>query len=726
MNPDNDKKRSLEWEGKEGNPPIVLRTNHLLVIGIDAYKYHPPLNNARKDAETFRDILLDRYQFERQNVTEIFDEKATLRNILTTLSSLEHKLKNTDNLVIYFSGHGSMNRRKTQGFWVPAEAEKNEADYIANDRVRAILGDMEAHHIYMIVDACFSGSMILRSAETATELLEQYPSRRVLTSGRQQEAVSDGKPGSHSPFFACIREQLIQPAGGLLSALELENHVIKNTPRSAFQLPEAAMIFGTGDQSGKFVFYPKKDENRDWEEVKKENTISSYGRYIQTYPNGRYLEEAAWAIAQLADDKPAYRKYIDQYPSGKYVRNALTRMDYLDQRDRFELAKRRGEAALRQFLLDFPEGPFAKEARAEITRIVEAENKKTQVVPQPKKKPESAKVETPVKRVSPPSEEKQKISTTARARTDKEPPLWITHKNQIGWGVLGSVLLFVLIGWLVNQWQGNKTGIVNVITQPQTDTTFGIVMVKITGGTFDMGSEKYDSEKPLHRVTISDFWMGKTEVTVAQFEAFIAATGYKTDAEKGDGSYIWTGSTWEKKAGVNWRCDVKGNIRPESEWNHPVIHVSWNDAKAYCDWLSERTGQKWRLPTEAEWEYAAGDGSSNRTIYAGTDSESELGDYAWYTTNTNNTGTRPVGQKKPNRLGLYDMSGNVWEWCSDWYGNYPSSDISDPKGPESGSFRVLRGGSWYGDASDCRVAFRSLYTPGVRSGSLGFRPTRTN
>ncbi|MEZ4775104.1 MAG: formylglycine-generating enzyme family protein [Bacteroidia bacterium] len=242
-------------------------------------------------------------------------------------------------------------------------------------------------------------------------------------------------------------------------------------------------------------------------------------------------------------------------------------------------------------------------------------------------------------------------------------------------------------------------------------------MIKIMGGTFKRGD---------YNVNVSDFWLGKTAMTVGQFAAFIDATGYKTDAEKGDGSNIWTGSKWEKKAGVNWRCDTKGDVRPESEWNHPVIHVSWNDAKAYCDWLSELAGQKWRLPTEAEWEYAAGGGSENRTEYAGTNNKSELGDYAWYTKNTKDTGTRPVGQKKPNRLGLYDMSGNVWEWCGDWYGEYPSSDISDPQGPEKGTDRVYRGGSWFHDAEYCRVSRRNNYTPDYRSRYLGFRPVRTN
>jgi len=137
-------------------------------------------------------------------------------------------------------------------------------------------------------------------------------------------------------------------------------------------------------------------------------------------------------------------------------------------------------------------------------------------------------------------------------------------------------------------------------------------MVFVKGGTFQMGSnDGDDDEKPVHTVTVSDFWMGKYEVTVAEFEKFISETDYYTDAEKSSGSYFWTGRKWEMKTGVDWRCDAQGNVRKSTKLNHPVIHVSWNDAVAYCDWLSKKTGQNYRLPTEAEWEYAARSGSKN-------------------------------------------------------------------------------------------------------------------
>ncbi|MFA4839694.1 MAG: SUMF1/EgtB/PvdO family nonheme iron enzyme, partial [Candidatus Neomarinimicrobiota bacterium] len=235
-------------------------------------------------------------------------------------------------------------------------------------------------------------------------------------------------------------------------------------------------------------------------------------------------------------------------------------------------------------------------------------------------------------------------------------------------------------------------------------------MVFVKGGTFQMGStDGEDNEKPVHTVTVSDFWMGKYEVTVVEFEKFVSETGYQTDAEKGDGSYLWIDNEWEKKKGVNWRCDAQGNPRSSSELNHPVIHVSWNDVKAYCDWLSRKTEKTYRLPTEAEWEYAARSGGKNYKYSWGNfgpdgkhggnvGDESAKRALGWWTIwegyNDGFVFTAPVGSFDPNELNLYDMIGNVWEWCEDWYDAkyYQKSPQTDPQGPSSGKSRVLRGG----------------------------------
>ena len=163
-----------------------------------------------------------------------------------------------------------------------------------------------------------------------------------------------------------------------------------------------------------------------------------------------------------------------------------------------------------------------------------------------------------------------------------------------------------------------------------------------------------------------------------------------------------------------------------SDWeddDRPVEIVSWNDAQEFCEKLSalaeERAaGRVYRLPTEAEWEYACRAGTT--TAWSFGDAESLLGDFAWFRDNAEET-THAVGQKKPNAFGLYDMHGNVWEWCSDWHGDYASGSATDPTGPSSGSDRVLRGGSWLNPAGYCRSAFRIRFNQSRRNSNYGFR-----
>jgi formylglycine-generating enzyme required for sulfatase activity len=164
-------------------------------------------------------------------------------------------------------------------------------------------------------------------------------------------------------------------------------------------------------------------------------------------------------------------------------------------------------------------------------------------------------------------------------------------------------------------------------------------------------------------------------------------------------------------------------LRFKGQDKNPVENVSWDDCQEFIKKLNQQTGKTYKLPTEAQWEYAAGGGSSNRTKWAGTNSESDLGEFAWYGSNSDSK-PHPVKLKKPNSLGLYDMSGNVWEWCSDWYAPYPTSAQTDPQGASSGSGRVGRGGGWHYDTSYCRVAYRGSFSPAYRINDLGFRVVR--
>ena len=215
-------------------------------------------------------------------------------------------------------------------------------------------------------------------------------------------------------------------------------------------------------------------------------------------------------------------------------------------------------------------------------------------------------------------------------------------------------------------------------------------MVKIEGGTFHMGATSeqggYDDEKPVHSVTLSDYYIGETEVTQELWEAVMGSN-----------------PSWVK---VN-------NQRP-------VEMVSWNDCQEFIKELNRLTGKEFRLPTEAEWEYAARGGKYSRGYrYSGSNNAYEV---AWYGNNSGGE-THPVKTKKANELGLYDMSGNVWEWCNDWYDNnyYRNSPQTNPTGPSEGGHRVLRGGSWYYFDGSVRVSRRGYNTPSIRSTNFGLR-----
>ncbi|WP_337583248.1 formylglycine-generating enzyme family protein [Prevotellamassilia timonensis] len=208
-------------------------------------------------------------------------------------------------------------------------------------------------------------------------------------------------------------------------------------------------------------------------------------------------------------------------------------------------------------------------------------------------------------------------------------------------------------------------------------------MMYVSGGTFIMGGDESSDQTPTHSVTLSSYYICKYEVTQALWRAVMGSNPSKF---KGD--------------------------------NLPVEQVSWNDCQTFINRLNSYTGRNFRLPTEAEWEFAARGGNYSRHYkYSGSN---YIGDVAWYTDNSGNR-THPVGTKQANELGLYDMSGNVWEWCSDWYGSYSSYSQSNPTGATSGFGRVERGGNWCGLARYCCSSHRSYYAPGNSFDDLGLR-----
>ena len=252
------------------------------------------------------------------------------------------------------------------------------------------------------------------------------------------------------------------------------------------------------------------------------------------------------------------------------------------------------------------------------------------------------------------------------------------------------------------------------------DGSLGPEMVWIPAGMFQMGSNNGDSdEKPVHPVSVKSFAMGKYEVKRGEFRNFVEATGYETEAEKGDGCYGWTGSERKKDSSFDWK-----NLGFTQDYKHPVVCVSWNDAKAYIKWLSEQTGKDYRLLSEAQWEYACRAGSTGK--YSFGDDENRLENYGWYDSNSEGK-THPVGEKQPNKFGLYDMHGNVREWLDDvWHENYNGAPSDGSAWVIGGDLnkRLCRSGSLITNAYRLRCSNRAgLVATGGFNGA-GFRLSR--
>jgi formylglycine-generating enzyme required for sulfatase activity len=282
----------------------------------------------------------------------------------------------------------------------------------------------------------------------------------------------------------------------------------------------------------------------------------------------------------------------------------------------------------------------------------------------------------------------------------------------LGLGLLGLALLVVGGRWSASG--PNKDG-----GSPETKddpppreltNTLGMKLVRIEPGTFRMGSPESDTdagrgEKPQHEVRITrPFYMAVHPVTVGQFRQFVQQKKYVTEAERAGDPSTWDKPGWDQKD------------------RHPVVFITWNDAVAFCEWLSKKEGRTYELPFEAEWEYACRAGTTTRYFFG--DDADRLDECGWY---NGNSGIRAqeVGTKKPNGWGLYDMHGNVWQWCADGTREYPKevgeSPIEDPKGQLDGPIRVLRGGSRNHLPRDCRAACRLVRNPDARHAIIGFR-----
>ena len=667
---------------------------YALVIGVGDYDSWPDLPNATKDA---LDVArrLKKMGFTVKTVTN-----PTASELKKALNNMTYKYgRESDRAILfYYAGHGETEKLADGtrlGYIIPRDCPLLRDNPIGFVNKAVSMKDIEAYslrirskHVLMLFDSCFSGSLFSLVRAVPEDITEKstLPVRQYITAGTEDEAVPD-----RSMFKRCLLLGLEGDADltrdgyvtGTELGLYLSDKVVQNTRRA--QHPQYGKIRTPELARGDFIFYlasssvivdvPAKAKSRAFLSV--ESNVSGARVFI----DGSYAGTTSLSDIEVKPGEHRIRVEKDGYES--YSKRA--RFKKGRSRDLYVILDREEPLKGRLYVDTQPDN-----ARVRILNIgpafyqgMELDEGRYQV------------------EVSADGYEMQKMWVSLDAGQDKTLDI---HLKQVAAYRPAAI-------------QGRKIS-----------NNLGMEFVYVEPGTFMMGSPSNepgrDDDEKRHRVTLTKrFYMQTTEVTVRQWRSFVRDSGYESEAETGGGAYVWYGKKWKKKKGYYW--DNPGFTQTDS---NPVTCVSWNDANAFIKWLSSKEGKIYRLPTEAEWEYAARAGSSTAFANGGISElkcgyDANLDVMGWYCGNSKKR-THPVARKSPNVWGLYDMHGNVWEWCQDWYGNYSSSSVTNPTGPSGGSYRVRRGGSWLSGARYCRSAYRFRGAPGGRRSALGFRLLR--
>jgi len=387
------------FESDSKNANLPKGNNYLLTIGIDQYAHCQPLHNAVKDAKDVATVLLEKYDFQQNHHVALKDQAATKDGIIEAFRSLKKRIQPQDNLIIYYSGHGELDRDFDESFWVTVECRKGKTgDYLSFDRVIKFIKSIATQHTLLIIDACFAGAaLVTRRSSTAS--LEKDPSRYVIASGRK-EFADDGKPGENSPFAKALLEKLRKNEESLL-ATDLGQYTMKQTINATKQTqrPIHNPLQMPEDKGGQFVFHPKTvNEDGIWESSQGKATLAAYRQYLKQYPEGKYVEEADWQIALLRNRVSVYDDFLEKHAHGKYVQKAEAKMVELEEKQEWEKAKRRNTiSGYRSFIRRFRESGFLADAQQAIQTLKSEEEEVELIeVPDPTKpKTKSPKIVQP-------------------------------------------------------------------------------------------------------------------------------------------------------------------------------------------------------------------------------------------------------------------------------------------------------------------------------------------
>nr|VFJ49275.1 MAG: Formylglycine-generating enzyme, required for sulfatase activity, contains SUMF1/FGE domain [Candidatus Kentron sp. FW] len=674
-------------QDKQGQQVGLYRESHALVIGVSGYDNGwPKLPGARQDIEAVARALTDN----GFHVETVLDPASDQLQQAFEKFIRRHGRKPENRLLFYFAGHGHTVTPKwggdPMGYIVPRDAPNPSQDEVGfkdlalpMQRIQEYALGIDAKHALFLFDSCFSGSLfaINRAVSEHISAKTAKPVRQFITAGTDQETVPD-KSIFRRQFVAALAGEGDVNEDGYLTGAELGEFLqekVVNYSRGS-QHPQYGKIRNPHLDKGDFVFV-----------LEKEPPLRVAGGPPSADPA---MEREFWHTVQSKDSVAMYRAYLERYPSGHFAPLAEIRIEELmgSQAGNQRPSSRQGMP-----------GPSAKDGNT----------------PMPGPSARDGKNQPTTARLivrSNVSGDKVTIDGKAMGATGPKPHTLPPGEHEIrvekeGFKAFEAKIHLVAGGEetirarLEREVPSHGQGFRDRLR----DGSLGPEMISIPDGCFQMGSpdseKDRDSDERRHRVCVEGFALGKTEVTFAEYDRFARATGRKQPDDEGWG-----------------------------RGKRPVINVRWKDATAYAEWLSGQTGKQYRLPTEAEWEYAARAGTTTPFSTGECISTSQAnydGDYDYANCGAKGVFRRktvPAGSLPANPWGLHEIHGNVWEWtCSLFKENYDGSEKHcTSKGDDGG--RALRGGSWYFEPRRLRSAYRFMFNPNEADNLIGFRLAR--
>ena len=718
----------------EGAGVVLYKESYALIIGISNYTAGwPILPGVKKDVEAVEKVL------KKQGFATTTVSDSNREGIIRAFEHFinQHGQEKDNRLLFYFAGHGHTLKQSygdEMGYIVPNDAPNPNRDKsgflskaIDMQQIEVFAKRIQSKHALFLFDSCFSGSLFALSRAVPQNISYKTakPVRQFITSGSANEEVPD-ESIFRKQFVSALSGEGDTDKDGYITGTELGEFLQKHVVNYSYnaQHPQYGKIRNPYLDKGDYVFVAGGSISGDEEIIVAKTgaiTISGQPKGAKIYLNNAYEGKSPLTLKKLTPgrqtikvSKRGYEDYSEivnirsgrQLPWG-YLLNEIIKTGVISIQSNINEAKWYLDGGYMGKVPDKARDIHVGSHTITVKKAGYSDWEKQIMVNKGKMTTltaaltqEDIEYELRVNRT--PSDARVRILNIKPTYYDGlrlKPGNYHVEVSKSGyqqsrqWVTLGDV---------------DKTINVRLEKPPAPEPVIksSHEMIKVPGGCFQMGSNYgQDDEKPVHKVCLDDYWMGKTEVTLGQYMQFVKSTNYQGDGRNG------------------WKCNGMAKTEGFKQGkDHPVACVSWKEANAYAKWMSKQTGQSYHLPTEAQWEYACRSGGKDEK-YCGGNKLNALG---WYEGNSGNK-THAVGQKQANGLGLYDMSGNVYEWTQDWYGEayYSSSSRNNPKGPSSGSDRVRRGGSWYSHADDCRSAYRFRISPDRRYGSIGFRLART-